>query len=312
MPAKTRHGRTRAAAPVRPTVDEQREAGKSLRQKCPRGSHAIWKPPANRPDPLRLLEQSNKGRIAGLIPIRYGRMVRTPFTFYRGAALNMAADLAATPATGLRVQACGDCHLLNFGALCHARATARVRHQRSGRDAARALGMGRQAPRRELRACVPQQRLQRTVTRAMRCWPASAPTGNAWRNTATCRCSRSGTRASTSRRRSAAVKDKEASQRAHKRIAATRARSVLEHDFPKLAAGAGHAPTIKDNPPLIYHLSGKERERPGRARPRRLRRLPGIAARKIGACSSTVTRSRTSRSRSSASAASGPSARSCS
>ena len=63
-----------------------------------------------------MLEQSNKGRIARLIPIRYGRMVRTPFTFYRGAALNMAADLAGTPATGLRVQACGDCHLLNFGA----------------------------------------------------------------------------------------------------------------------------------------------------------------------------------------------------
>ena len=90
--------------------------GKSLREKCPRSSHAVWKAPANRPDPLRLLEQSNKGRIPELIPIRYGRMVRTPFTFYRGAALNMAADLAGTPATGLRVQACGDCHLLNFGA----------------------------------------------------------------------------------------------------------------------------------------------------------------------------------------------------
>ena len=63
-----------------------------------------------------MLEQSDRGRIARLIPIRHGRMVRTPFTFYRGAALNMAADLAATPATGLRVQACGDCHLYNFGA----------------------------------------------------------------------------------------------------------------------------------------------------------------------------------------------------
>ena len=116
MPTKTRHRRTRAAAPARPTVDQQREAGKSLREKCPRSSHAAWKAPANRPDPLRLLEQSNKGRIPELIPIRHGRMVRTPFTFYRGAALNMAADLAGTPATGMRVQACGDCHLLNFGA----------------------------------------------------------------------------------------------------------------------------------------------------------------------------------------------------
>jgi uncharacterized protein (DUF2252 family) len=62
------------------------------------------------------LEQSNQGRIPELIPTRYGRMLKSPFTFYRGAALNMAADLAVTPATGLRVQACGDCHLLNFGA----------------------------------------------------------------------------------------------------------------------------------------------------------------------------------------------------
>ncbi len=90
--------------------------GKSLREKCPRNSHAAWKAAGNRPDPLRLLEESNKGRIPQLIPIRYGRMVRTPFTFYRGAALNMAADLAVMPATGLRVQACGDAHLLNFGA----------------------------------------------------------------------------------------------------------------------------------------------------------------------------------------------------
>ena len=65
---------------------------------------------------MRLLERSNRGRIPELIPIRFGRMVKTPFTFYRGAALNMAADLAGTPVTGLRVQACGDCHLLNFGA----------------------------------------------------------------------------------------------------------------------------------------------------------------------------------------------------
>ena len=89
--------------------------GKSLREKCPRSSHAGWKPPRGRSHPLRVLEQSNEGRLPELIPIRMGRMVRTPFTFYRGAALNMAADLAVTPTTGLRVQACGDCHLLNFG-----------------------------------------------------------------------------------------------------------------------------------------------------------------------------------------------------
>ena len=106
---------SRTAAGSRPSLAELHAMGKSLREKCPRSAHAVWKAPRGRPDPLRLLEQSNQGRLPELIPIRYGRMVRTPFTFYRGAALNMAADLAVTPATGLRVQACGDCHLLNFG-----------------------------------------------------------------------------------------------------------------------------------------------------------------------------------------------------
>src|SRR6266702_5612390 len=108
--------RKKSVAVSRPTLAELYAMGKSLREKCPRRSHADWKAPDNRMDPLRLLEQDNKGRIPELIPIRYGRMVRTPFTFYRGAARNMAADLARTPVTGLRVQACGDAHLLNFGA----------------------------------------------------------------------------------------------------------------------------------------------------------------------------------------------------
>src|SRR5262249_10278147 len=99
-----------------PTLAEQYEMGRSLRAQCPRAAHAVWQAPSDRPDPVVLLEESSKGRIPELIPIRYGRMLQTPFTFYRGAALNMAADLSGTPTTGLRVQACGDCHLLNFGA----------------------------------------------------------------------------------------------------------------------------------------------------------------------------------------------------
>lgn len=101
---------------LRPKLSERYEMGKQLREKCPRASHADWKVAANREDPLQLLKQDNRGRIRELIPIRYGRMVKSPFTFYRGAALNMAADLANTPSSGLRVQACGDAHLLNFGA----------------------------------------------------------------------------------------------------------------------------------------------------------------------------------------------------
>src|SRR5689334_6114473 len=91
-----------------PTHSELLEMGKSLREKCPRKSHAVWGARENRPDPLALLEESNKGRIPQLIPVRYGRMMRSPFAWFRGAALQMAADLAATPVTGARVQACGD------------------------------------------------------------------------------------------------------------------------------------------------------------------------------------------------------------
>src|SRR6516162_9178309 len=101
---------------TRATRAELVAMGKALRDKCPRTAHAVWQPPSNRPAPLELLAESSQGRIPQLIPIRYGRMMQTPFTFYRGAALNMAADLAGTPDTGLRVQACGDAHLLNFGA----------------------------------------------------------------------------------------------------------------------------------------------------------------------------------------------------
>jgi len=90
-------------------------AGKALREAVPREHHATWKPSAKRRDPVDVLEESNRDRMPELVPIRYGRMLRSPFTFLRGSAGLMAYDLATTPSTGLRVQACGDCHLLNFG-----------------------------------------------------------------------------------------------------------------------------------------------------------------------------------------------------
>jgi uncharacterized protein (DUF2252 family) len=96
-------------------ASERAALGNSLRKRCPRKSHARWRPPAGRPDPVSLLIANNKGRLANLIPLRYERMMISPFTFYRGAAAIMASDLARTPATGVNVQACGDCHLLNFG-----------------------------------------------------------------------------------------------------------------------------------------------------------------------------------------------------
>ena len=81
----------------------------------PRADHAKFEPPASRADPVGLLEGQAKTRVPELVPIRYGRMLVSPFTFYRGAALLMANDLASTPRSGLNVQCCGDAHLSNFG-----------------------------------------------------------------------------------------------------------------------------------------------------------------------------------------------------
>ena len=89
--------------------------GKAARRAVPRESHAVFDPPSDRPDPIALLEEQAKTRVPELVPIRWGRMMVSPFTYYRGAALPMASDLATTPVSGLAVQACGDAHLSNFG-----------------------------------------------------------------------------------------------------------------------------------------------------------------------------------------------------
>ena len=97
-----------------PTRDRA-AAGAALRLATPRSAHAAWTASPDRADPIDVLEASNVGRVAELVPIRYGRMAASPFAFFRGAAAIMAMDLATTPATGLRVQACGDAHVSNFG-----------------------------------------------------------------------------------------------------------------------------------------------------------------------------------------------------
>jgi uncharacterized protein (DUF2252 family) len=97
------------------TFKERYAAGKALRDVCPREAHAIWKAPQGRPNPVETVLAAEKGRVSELLPLRHGRMVRSPFTFYRGSALAMADDLASTPNTGVRVQVCGDAHLSNFG-----------------------------------------------------------------------------------------------------------------------------------------------------------------------------------------------------
>jgi uncharacterized protein (DUF2252 family) len=236
----------------RSTRDELYAMGKSLRDKCPREAHAAWHPASDRPAPITLMEESNKGRIPELIPIRHGRMLKSPFTFYRGAALNMAADLAGTPASGLRVQVCGDCHLMNFGG--YATPERRVIFDINDLDetlpapwewdvkrltasfvlACRDNGFSKDTARDAVLSCVRSYRERMAEYSTMR-------TLDVWYSSIEAE-----TLIST-------VKDKQARKRLQKRLAKARGRSVLEHEFPELVTTTGLVPTIKENAPLIYH-----------------------------------------------------------
>src|SRR5919109_2282481 len=96
------------------TPGERAARGKAARSEVPRSVHGEWKPPDDRRDPVELLEEQVASRVPELVPIRYGRMLVSPFTFDRGAALIMAVDLASGPSSGLQVQLCGDAHLSHF------------------------------------------------------------------------------------------------------------------------------------------------------------------------------------------------------
>jgi hypothetical protein len=234
---------TRSLGPGK-SLDELYEEGKRLRDKCSRQSHAVLRPSANRPDPVSLLVQSSKGRIPQLIPVRYGRMMQSPFTFYRGAALNMAADLAATPATGLRVQACGDCHLLNFGAF--ATPERRVIFDINDLDetlpapwewdvkrlaasfvlACRDRGFSDEFARDTVLSCVRSYReamAEFSRMRVLDVWYAHTDLEDLIDT----------------------IGDRETRKRLRSRVTAARKRSVLEHDFPKLAQVIGQFPKIR-------------------------------------------------------------------
>ncbi len=102
-------------AVAHPSVEDRTARGRAARASVPRSRQAEFAPGPERPDPIALLEGQAASRVQELVPIRYGRMLTSPFAFYRGAALVMASDLATTPVSGLRVQLCGDAHLSNFG-----------------------------------------------------------------------------------------------------------------------------------------------------------------------------------------------------
>src|SRR5262245_21582247 len=106
-----------ASAPLAstPQRDARKRQGKDLRKSCPRSSHADVIVVDNRRDPMALLEESNRDRVETLLPIRFTRMIESPFAFFRGTAILQAHDLQNTPTAGINVQCCGDCHLMNFG-----------------------------------------------------------------------------------------------------------------------------------------------------------------------------------------------------
>ena len=133
------------------TPQERAEVGRAARELASRGVHGEWQPSPDRADPVDLLEEQAASRVPELVPLRYGRMLVSPFTFFRGAAYLMAADLADAPRTGLNVQLCGDAHLSNFGTYAAPGPEARLQPHRLRRDPARPVRVGRQAVGGQLR-----------------------------------------------------------------------------------------------------------------------------------------------------------------
>lgn len=250
---------TSSSLQLHPTKAELYAFGKELRDKCPRQDHATWRPADNRLDPVELMLHSNKGRIPGLVPIRHGRMLQSPFSFYRGAALNMAADLAGTTTTGLQVQACGDCHLMNFGS--YATPERRVIFDINDLDetlpapwewdvkrlatsfvlACRNNGFSEDTGRDAVLSCVRSYREKMAEYSQMTVLDVWYDSIDAAALIPT-------------------IRDSEARKRVQMRLDKACERSVLEHEYPELVTTSGLTPSIKEDPPLIYHPREKGHE----------------------------------------------------
>src|SRR5215472_13216503 len=239
----------------RATRSELYAIGERLRKQCPRTSHANWKHNVKRPDPVELVKEADKGRIEQLLPLRHGRMIASPFAFYRGAALNMAVDLAAAPTTGIHVQACGDAHLVNFRGF--ATPERRIIFDIHDLDetlpapwewdlkrlatsfvlACRENGLSNGAAEEAVLTCARSYRehmVEYSIMSTLAVWYASI----------------------TPEDLLPTIKDKKILKRVKKRIATEKARSALKYDFPKLAKTGDELATILDNPPTIYHWHG--------------------------------------------------------
>jgi uncharacterized protein (DUF2252 family) len=232
--------------------NERYEIGKNMRKTCPRSSHAQWESPKDRPDPVDLIVESNNDRIPKLIPLRHGRMGVSPFTFYRGAALNMASDLAGTPETGMHVQACGDAHLCNFGAFATPERNVIFsindldetlpapwewdvkRLAASFIVASRNNNLNDTAARETVLECVRSYRENMMTFSEMK-------TMELWHYAL-------GPDQLVSK-----LKDPELKRRGLKRLEKEKARSIAEEIFPQIAKGAGNSRFIKDQLPSIFH-----------------------------------------------------------
>lgn len=236
------------------SLDERNEAGKALRNTVPRTAHAPWKRLADRRDPVELLQDSDPDRLPELVPIRYGRMLQSPFAFYRGSAAVMAADLATTPTTGLRVQACGDCHLMNFGGFATPERNILFdindfdetlpapwewdvkRLAASFVLASRSNGLADTVGREAAMACA------RSYRKRLREYAEMHPL-EVWYARVTAQDVLDTVPPSIRARLQA-------------RLAKTLAGSGSELDFPKLAGVVGGRTAIRDTPPLIFHPEG--------------------------------------------------------
>lgn len=236
------------------TFAERYAAGKALRVKCPRESHAGWKPPKDRTDAVQTVLDAEVGRVPDLLPLRHGRMVRSAFTFYRGSALAMAGDLASTPVSGMRVQACGDAHLCNFGGF----ATPERKIIFSTNDLDETLpapwewdvkrlaasfvvgcrdkGIPDATAREIAAACVRAYRecmLEFSYMKTLELWYTSITADELM-----------------------AGLPPELRKRGLKRIQKEQAKSRGEEIFPKLVEHRGEMPVIKDQLPTIFHAEG--------------------------------------------------------
>jgi len=257
----TRRGKTRprsAAAPAvrRGSRAEQYAAGRALREQCPRKSRAAWRASSKRRDVVEMVLAAEKGRLPDLLPLRHGRMVRSAFTFYRGSALPMAADLASTPATGVRIQICGDAHLCNFGGF--ATPERRVIFSINDLDethpapwewdvkrlaasfviASLDNGLGGDVARDAAKTCVCSYResmAEFSEMQTLELWYYSLEAETLIGN----------------------IKDPDFRRRAINRLQKERGKSVAEDLFPKLVDHEEEMPLIKDQLPTIFHAEGR-------------------------------------------------------